>query len=106
MPLIRPIIAALTAVLALAAGYTTASVADDLGPEAAQRLLRQGRIKALADIVATVQRNVTGDLIDAELEEEDGVYVYELKILRPDGRLQEIEADASNGKILKIEDDD
>ncbi|KWT66821.1 putative lipoprotein [Hyphomicrobium sulfonivorans] len=106
VPVYRRLVCAFTAVLMLVAVVPGALMADDLGPEEAQRLLRSGRIKALGDIVTIVQKQVDGDLIDAELDEEDGVYIYELKILRRDGRLQEIEADASTGKILKIEDDD
>lgn len=107
MPVYRQLTCAFaTTLMLLAAAATGVLMADDLGPEEAQRLLRSGRIKALADIVGIVQKKVNGDLIDAELEKDDGIYVYELKILRPDGRLQEIEADASTGKILKIEDDD
>ena len=106
MPLYRRLACAITVALMLVAAAPAALMADDLGPEEAQRLLQSGRIKALADIVAIVQKQVDGDLIDAELDEEDGVYIYELKILRRDGRLQEIEAEASTGKILKIEDDD
>lgn len=45
-------------------------------------------------------------MLEVELEREDGAYVYEFKILRPNGLVQEVEADAATGKILKIEDDD
>ncbi|MDH4981532.1 PepSY domain-containing protein [Hyphomicrobium sp. D-2] len=106
MPFYRWLACTFTAALILVAAAPGALMADDLGPEEAQRLLQSGRIKSLADIVSIVQKQVDGDLIDAELDEEDGVYIYELKILRPNGRLQEIEAEASTGKILKIEDDD
>ena len=49
---------------------------------------------------------MTTEEFEVEFEVEDGAYVYEIKILRPDGRVQEVEADAATGKILKIEDDD
>ena len=47
-----------------------------------------------------------GEMIEVELDREDGAYVYELKILRSDGKIQEIEVDAATGQITKIEDDD
>jgi uncharacterized membrane protein YkoI len=47
-----------------------------------------------------------GKVIEVELEDEDGKLVYDLKMLSPQGQLQEIEVDAATGNILKIEDDD
>jgi uncharacterized membrane protein YkoI len=80
--------------------------ADDVGPEVAKRLLSEGRIRPLAEIVDAVRSKVPGELMEVELELEDGVYVYDVKLLGPNGRVQEVEADAATGKILKIEDDD
>jgi uncharacterized membrane protein YkoI len=80
--------------------------ADDVGHDQALRLLKKGAILPLADISAKVQARVPGKVLEVELEREDGRYVYEFKILRKNGRVQEVEADAATGKILKIEDDD
>lgn len=80
--------------------------ADDIDHERALELVREGRIRPLAEVVETVQRDVPGDMLEVELELEEGAYVYELKILRPKGNVQEVEVDAATGKILTIEDDD
>jgi uncharacterized membrane protein YkoI len=87
----------------LAAGLAHA---DDVGPETAKRLLSEGRIKPLSEILDAVKRQAPGEMIEVELELDDAGYVYELKLLRPDGKVQEVEADAASGNILKIEDDD
>jgi uncharacterized membrane protein YkoI len=87
----------------LAAGLARA---DDVGPETAKRLLSEGRIKPLSEVLDAVKRQVPGEMLAVELELEETGYVYELKLLRPDGKVQEIEADAASGNILKIEDDD
>jgi uncharacterized membrane protein YkoI len=89
--------------VALAAGSVRA---DDVGPDVAKRLLSEGRIKPLSEIIATVQAKVPGEMLEVQLELDDGVYVYELKLLRPNGKVQEVAADAASGNILKIEDDD
>jgi uncharacterized membrane protein YkoI len=94
-----PLAAALA--LALAGGVH----AEDVGPEVAKRLLSEGRIKPLAEILNSVTGNIPGKIIEVELEFDDGKYVYELKLLRPNGRVQEVEADAASGRILKVEDD-
>ena len=80
--------------------------ADDVDHDQALRLLQEGSILPLAEITTKVQAKVPGKVLEVELETEDGGYVYEFKILRKNGRVQEVEADASTGKILKIEDDD
>jgi uncharacterized membrane protein YkoI len=96
--------------LLLAAGFmlvimSGASAGDD-DHEAARRALEQGRALPLPEIIAKVAQQVPGKVIDVELEDEDGTPVYDLKVLSPQGRLQEIEVEAATGKILKIEDDD
>jgi uncharacterized membrane protein YkoI len=96
---------ALTAT-ALLSVILSSAYADDVGPEVAKRLLSEGRVRPLAEIVNAVRQKVPGELMEVELEIEDGVYVYDIKLLGPNGRVQEVEADAATGKILKIEDDD
>ena len=90
---------------ALWVGCVWPAIADD-DHERARELLREGRILPLSEVVAGVLAKVPGELMEVEFENEEGVHVYELKLLRPDGRVQEVEADAATGKILKIEDDD
>ena len=80
--------------------------ADDEDHDLARRALEQGRALPLADILAKVTPRVPGKVIEVELEVDDGTLVYDLKVLTPQGRLQEIEVDAATGKILEIEDDD
>jgi uncharacterized membrane protein YkoI len=92
---------------ALLAAFAGATVrADDIGPDAAKRLLSEGRIKPLTEILASVKTRVPGEMLEVELELEHGTYVYEFKLLRPDGKVQEVEADAATGTIVKIEEDD
>lgn len=79
---------------------------DDIGHEAARRLLESGKILSLDEILARVSQRVPGKLIETQLEYDDGLIMYDLKILRPDGRVQEVEVDAATGEIIKIEDDD
>jgi uncharacterized membrane protein YkoI len=97
----RPLIAALLVMLA-ACGVR----ADDIGPEMARKLLSEGRIRPLAEILDVVKAAVPGETVEVELELDDGIYVYEVKQLNSEGRVKEIKTDAATGKIVKIEDDD
>jgi uncharacterized membrane protein YkoI len=96
----------LLAALLLFAVAPVAGADDDDDQDLARRALEQGQALPLAEILAKVKPEVPGKVIKIELETEDGVLVYELKVLRPDGRIEEIEVDAKTGKLLEIEDGD
>jgi len=96
--------------LLLAAGLMLIGVgsgrADDDDHQLARRALEEGRALPLAEILDKVKPKLPGKVIEVELEVEDGILVYDLKMLTPEGVLQEIEVDAATGEILEIEDDD
>jgi uncharacterized membrane protein YkoI len=92
--------------LIAAIGASQGAAGDDSDHDLARQLLEQGRILPLAEIVDKVRSEIPGEMLEVEFETDDGAYIYELKILRPDGRVQEIEVEAGSGKIIKIEDDD
>jgi uncharacterized membrane protein YkoI len=98
----RRVFAVCAMIVALAGG----AWADDIGPDVAKRLLSEGRIRPLEQIIDGVKTKVPGELLEVELEIEDGVYVYDVKVLGANGRVVEVEVDAKTGNILKIEDDD
>ncbi len=70
----------------------------------------RGDIQPIAEILRHIGLQAPGEVISIELEREkhDGqrVWVYELKILTPDGRRLEVEVDARDGRILELEDED
>lgn len=59
----------------------------------------------LEKILAITRQQIPGDVIDVEIEFENGLIVYEITVLAPNGRVREIELDARTGKVLEIEDD-
>jgi uncharacterized membrane protein YkoI len=80
--------------------------ADDDDHLLARRALQEGRVLPLSEILGKVKTDLPGKVIEVELEVDDGIFVYDLKILAKDGRVMEVEVDAASGKILKREDDD
>lgn len=104
-PILRAVLVGcgLLSVLLLAAPAPTKA---DIDHEQAYQLLKEGRIRPLIEIIKEVSAKFPGEVLEVELERERGRYVYEVKILRPQGRVQEIEVDAKTGEILKVEDDD
>lgn len=71
----------------------------------ARELLQRGEIVPLARILDVVQQRVPGDVIEVELEREDGLWEYKVKVLTPTGRVRKLYLDARNGAVLKIKDD-
>ena len=104
--MLRPFVLILIALIAAVAGAPRGALGDDSDHDLARRLLEQGRILPLAEIVDKVRSEIPGEMLEVEFETDDGAYIYELKILGPDGRVQEIEVEAASGKIVKIEDGD
>lgn len=62
----------------------------------------QGRIVPLEQLIARVNAAVPGRLLEAELDDDDGLLVYELRWQLADGRRLEIELDARDGRWLKL----
>ena len=72
---------------------------DTAGPVAAlgafQAILRQ------AD-----ERYPGARLLEAELDDDDGEFIYEIELLTGDGVVRELEIDARTGRVLEDEVDD
>lgn len=69
-----------------------------------RRLQSSGEILSLETIIARHRRqHPGGQLLEAELEQERGRYVYDLKILDDDGVVREFEYDARSGELWSLE---
>lgn len=62
----------------------------------------QGLIVPLEQLITQVSGVVPGRLLEADLDEDDGLLVYELRWQLVDGRRLEIELDARDGRWLKL----
>ncbi|EJW13485.1 membrane protein [Rhodovulum sp. PH10] len=69
--------------------------------DCALRALAEGRAKPLSQILPGVEKELGGQAIDVELEHCKGRVVYEIKLLRPDGRLIEVVVDAMTGRPIE-----
>ena len=59
----------------------------------------------LARILDIARRRVPGDVVEVDLDDDDGRPEYELEILTAEGRSIEIKIDARTGTILEVEED-
>ncbi len=71
------------------------------GHHQARAALEAGEIRPLSELMTEVERRYLGRVIEVELERENGRWQYEIKVLPPNGRLFEVELDASTGELLR-----
>jgi len=69
--------------------------------ERARAALEAGQIRPLSDLLAEVERRFRGRVIQADLERDDSQWLYELKILPPNGRIFIVELDAATGALVR-----
>lgn len=70
----------------------------------ARDALERGEVLPLGEILDRVQGELPGRVLEVEFEREDGIWVYELKVLRPDGQRVEVYVDAATAAILGLDD--
>ena len=60
-----------------------------------------GQIRPLATILAAVQARYPGRILDVELERaRDGRRIYDIELVGPDGRKQDVHVDAATGEFV------
>ncbi len=67
----------------------------------ARQALKSGEVMPLVTILERVAREHPGQVMEVEFERDDGVWVYELRVLEPGGGLIKLKVDARTGVILK-----
>ena len=86
---------------------STRAFARDLNQDEALRLRQSGAILGLEQVLQSALGRYPGaELLEAVLEEEDDVLVYEVELLTAEGTVRELELDARDGRILKDEVED
>jgi|LNAP01.1.fsa_nt_gb uncharacterized membrane protein YkoI len=74
--------------------------------EQARRALEAGEILSLRTVMDLVERDYPGQIVKIEFERDDGIWIYEIKVLQSGGKLIKIEIDARDGTVLKIKEPD
>jgi hypothetical protein len=95
-------------VLAQSASTTPAPAAtpdDEDDQETARKALENKEILPLSTVLARIEENFTGDVVEIELERKRGIWVYEIEIIDTDGRVRDIDVDGRTGEVITIEFD-
>lgn len=73
--------------------------------ERARELLERGEILSLSEILKQTNTEIPGKVLEVELEEEDGLIVYEIEFLGEQGVVMEMLIDARDGRIISVKED-
>ncbi|UGV29043.1 peptidase M4 [Rhodopseudomonas boonkerdii] len=71
--------------------------------DCALQALRSGEIRPLNDVLAIARDKLPGEIIKIELDRDDGIWVYEIKVLTESGKRREIEINAQTLAVIKID---
>jgi uncharacterized membrane protein YkoI len=94
-------IAIATAVLlGLALASPWADGSDD--HDRARAAVQAGQVLPLPTLLERLQRSHPGQVLELELEKDDGRWIYELKLLQADGQLLKLKLDAASAQVLDV----
>jgi uncharacterized membrane protein YkoI len=86
--------------------FISGSAFADSDHNKARKLKEAGEILPLEVIIANARKQLSGHILEIELEFEDDRYVYELEMLDDSGTIWELDYDAQSGKLIKKKVDD
>lgn len=92
----------LTAMLLSALTLSGARAGNKADHEQARAAVQAGEVLPLPTLLHKLQRTHPGQVLELELERDDGRWLYEVKLLQANGRLLKLELDASTGQVLKV----
>ena len=81
------------------AGLSTAGEDDH---DRARRALQDGKILPLRDVLDRVERDYPGQVVKVEFEEDDGEFIYEIRLLQSGGGLIKMKIDARAAGVLSV----
>lgn len=96
----RSLLPILALLLAAGSGGPSALARDREDHDRARAAMQAGQIRPLAELLAEIERRYVGQVIETELDREDGRWIYQFKLLPPTGHVFELEVDAATGTVL------
>jgi uncharacterized membrane protein YkoI len=71
--------------------------AEDRDYDRARDLYEQGDIRSLADVLRRARESTDGEVVNVDLVQRDGRWIYRLDIVAPDGHRKTVEISATPG---------
>jgi uncharacterized membrane protein YkoI len=73
---------------------------DDRSYDRARRAVERGDVMPVVEVMRHLRARVEGDIVATEYEYEFGRWVYEFKVVDPQGRLRKVHVDAATGELV------
>ncbi|EHL20989.1 peptidase propeptide and ypeb domain-containing protein [Acidovorax sp. NO-1] len=68
----------------------------------ARQAVQAGQVLPLPTVLERLQREVPGQVLEVELEQERDRWIYEIKLLTPAGQLTKVKLDARTAEVLRV----
>lgn len=91
----------MTLIVALATVLASPPTLADNDQDRARAAVQAGKVLPLKTLLERLEREHPGQVLEVELEQDDGRWIYEIKLLQPGGRLVKLEVDAASGAVLQ-----
>lgn len=93
---------ALASLLLVGLGPPSAWGSDSRDHERARAAVEAGQVLPLPTLLERLRRTHPGQVLELELERDDGRWVYEVKLLQADGQLLKLDVDAATAQVLQV----
>lgn len=81
-------------------GLPTPVLASSSDHDQARAALESGEILPLSAIIAKLEKDFPGQIVEVELERKNGQWIYEIKLLQKDGYRQKLKVDAKSAAVI------
>ena len=87
---------------ALTLGLSVGALADPkVSQDEIRAAVRRGEMRPLAEIEEALRGKLPGEVMKVEIERDDGVWIYEFKVLDSRGRRYDVYVNARSGEIME-----
>lgn len=93
---------ALTSLLLIGLAQPSAWGSDSRDHERARAAVEAGQVLPLPTLLERLRRTHPGQVLELELERDDGRWIYEIKLLQANGQLLKLDVDAATAQVLQV----
>jgi uncharacterized membrane protein YkoI len=93
---------ALTSLLLIGLAQPSAWGSDSRDHERARAAVEAGHVLPLPTLLERLRRTHPGQVLELELERDDGRWIYEIKLLQANGQLLKLDVDAATAQVLQV----
>ena len=93
---------ALTSLLLIGLAQPSAWGSDSRDHERARAAVEAGQVLPLPTLLERLRRTHPGQVLELELERDDGRWIYEVKLLQANGQLLKLDVDAATAQVLQV----